>query len=469
MSGVASVAALGRALAAGETTAVALTEGVLAGIARHDAQAHAFATVIREAALAAARAADMARARGVAGPLAGIPIAVKDNLAVQGVVRGNGSPACADDPPATDDAGAVARLRAAGAVIVGTTHMHELALGPTGVNPMLGTPTNPWASDRMPGGSSSGSGVAVAAGLVPAALGSDTGGSVRIPASFCGVTGLKPTYGRVSRSGCTALAWSLDHVGVLARTAEDLALILGAMAGIDPADPTSARLPVPNYVAALGRPLTGLRIGVPRAYVTSAVDAGVEAAFARALDDMRGAGVLVSDVTVPALAHAQAALAAVILPESGVALRALLGTRADRVGVETRVFLEIDKLVAAHHYLAGQRLRTRLYDELRDVFRHVDLLALPTTALPAQRLETLTVRLGDQETSVQQAIARLTGPFNLTGLPALALPCGFTGDGLPVSLQLVGRPFAEADVLAAGHAYQQLTDWHRRWPPGAPA
>ena len=460
-----SVTEVVAALAAREATAVQVTEACLAGLRARDPGVHAFVTLTAEDALAAARAADAARVRGGAGPLAGVPVAVKDLLAVRGVARTNGSAACVGDPPATADAGAVSRLRAAGAVIVGTTHLHEFAFGPTGVNPALGTPANPWLAGRVPGGSSSGSGAAVAARLVPAALGTDTGGSIRVPASFCGVTGLKPTYGRVTRAGVTPLAWTLDHVGPLARSVEDVALLLGVLAGHDPGDASSARVPVPDYTAGLDRSLRGVRIGVPRDFACAVVDAGVEGAFATALGEFRAAGAVVSDVSLPALADSGPALGAIILAEARSALAPLLAGRRERVSVELNVYLELGKLVTAEHYLAAQRLRSRLYDETRAALARVDLLATPTTVLAAPRADELQVRIGDAQVGVLEAICRLTGPFNLTGLPALALPCGFTGDGRPIGLQLVGRPFAEADVLAAGHAYQRATDWHRRRPP----
>ncbi len=451
-----SVAELSRRLRAREVRAAQVVEDHLAEVAARDGRVHAFAHVTVDAALLAARAADAALARGEGGPLAGVPIAVKDNVAVRGVVGTNGSPAFAGAPPASADAAVVARLRAAGAVVLGTTHMHELAFGPTGVNPALGTPANPWAPGRVPGGSSSGSGAAVAAGLVPAALGTDTGGSVRIPASLCGVTGLKPTYGRVSRAGVTPLAWSLDHVGPLARSVEDVALVLEAIAGADPGDATCARVAVPRYAEALGRPCRGLRIGVPRHFALAGIDAEVRERFTQALGDLRRAGAVVRDVTVPFIEDATRAGGGLMLPEADGALRPLLGAR---------ILLELAKLVSARHYLAAARLRTRLYEELRGVLAAVDLLALPTTPIPAPAVGELTVRVGEATQGVLEALVVFTTPFNLTGLPALALPCGFTRTGLPVSLQLVGRPFDEATLLAAGHAYQRETDWHTRRPP----
>ncbi|MFN8543892.1 MAG: amidase [Candidatus Binatia bacterium] len=460
-----SLAELARMLRARETTALAVTEAHLARIAALDARLHAFVTVTAAAALTAARVADAALARGEGGPLAGVPIAVKDLIALRGVWRSNGSAVCADDPPSAADATVVARLRGAGAVILGTTHLHEFAFGPTGVNAAMGTAVNPWDERRMPGGSSSGSGVAVAARLVPAALGTDTGGSVRIPASLCGVTGLKPTYGRVSRAGVTPLAWTLDHVGPLARTAEDAAIVLGAIAGRDPADPTTASLPVPDYLAGLDRPLRGVRVGVPRHFAFDDVDPAVAEVFRAALADLRRAGAVEVDVVLPALEHAATAVGAVLLPEAEQANRRRFEGRRERLGLDIQVMLALGRLVHAGPYLAAQRLRAVLYEEARAAFAQVDLLALPATPLPAPALDEMLVRLGEREMTPTEALARLTGPFNLTGLPVLALPCGFTPGGLPVGMQLVGRPFAEAAVLAAGHAYQRETDWHARRPP----
>ncbi len=458
------VAALGRALQARQVSAVEVLDAHLERIAAENGDRRAFAVHTETAARAAARAADDTLARGEGRALTGIPVAVKDNMAVTDVVRGNGSAACTADAAARTDAGCVARLRAAGAVVLGTTHMTELAFNPHGLNPVLGTPANPWDGDRMPGGSSSGSGVAVAAGLAAAALGSDTGGSVRIPASLCGVTGLKPTWGRVSRAGVTPLAWSLDHVGPIGRSVEDVALVLEVIAGADAADPTAARLPVPRYASLLDRPLAGLRIGVLRAFGWARLGVDVGTTVDAALGELGRAGVRLRDVAVPALAHAMEALSAILLPEADRSLRPMLGARIDAVGIEGRMLLEMSKLVSARHYLAAGQVRAQLYAELGSALAEVDLLVLPTTPVAAPRVDEQFVALGESMASVTEVLASLTGPFNLSGLPALALPCGVTTGGMPVSLQLVGRPFGEVAVLAAGAAWQRETDWHRRLP-----
>jgi aspartyl-tRNA(Asn)/glutamyl-tRNA(Gln) amidotransferase subunit A len=458
------VADLARALARRELTARAVAEAHLERITALDGRLHAFVAVMGDEALAAAADADRALAAGTAGPLAGVPFVAKDIFAVRGHARGNGSSAYAGARPEPADATAVARLRAAGAVLLGVVHMHELAYGATGVNPALGTPTNPWAPGHVPGGSSSGSAVAVAGRLATVALGTDTGASIRLPAALCGVVGLKPTYGRTSRAGVTPLAWTLDHVGPIVRSVEDAALVLQVLAGHDPADPASARVAVPDYAAALARPPAKVRIGVPRELGRGELEPEVDGAFTAALDVFRATGARIVDVSLPSLPLSAPALGASILAEASAALLPLLGPRLAAVGIDTRVRLEVGRTIAGTHYLAAQRLRTRLYEEAREAFAAADLLALPVVPLVAPKIGELTVRVGSRDAGVEEALTRFTAPFNLTGLPALALPSGFGPTGLPTSLQLVAPPFAERRLLAAGHAYQSATDWHLREP-----
>jgi len=460
-----SLADLRVALGAGSVSAEEVTRAHLDRIAALDDSVRAFVTVTADAALAAARAADAAIARHEDGPLAGVPIAIKDLMAVEGVPCTNGSVAWQDAAPARRDATVVARLRRAGAVVLGTTHLHEIALGSTGVNPGMGTPANPWGVGRVPGGSSSGSAAAVCAGLAVAALGTDTGGSVRVPASLCGITGLKPTYGRVSRAGVTPLSWSLDHVGPMARSAEDIALLLQVIAGADEDDPTAAVIDVPDYRRRLAPTARALRIGVPRRFALAMTEPVVAAAFAAALAEFRHDGATVSDVEVPALDDASAALGAIILAEAYATFGAGLHERTEQLGPETRSMLALGQAVSAQHYLAAVRFRTRLYEQCRDALAAFDVLALPATPIVAPRVEDFVVTVGGTTVTATALLTRLTGPINLSGLPALALPCGFTPEGLPIGLQLVGQPFDEPTVLAAGHAYQQRTDWHRRRPP----
>lgn len=459
------VAATAAAVREGTVRAADVVDAVLADIAARGEATHAFVTTLADEARLAATAADDAVARGAAGPLAGVPIAVKDLLAVRGVVRTNGCPVFAADPPQAADATAVARLRAAGAIVVGTTHMHEMALGPTGVNPSMGSAVNPWSADRVPGGSSSGSGVAVAAGLVPAALGSDTGGSVRLPAAFCGITGFKPTYGLVSRAGATPLAWTLDHIGPMTRSAEDAALLLQALAGPDPADPTTARLPVPDYTAALGRSVRGWRVGVLRHFALANVDPAVAHATDVAAEQLRRLGATVIDIDDDDLESGHTAFAGVIMAEASTAIGSALGARLGEAGFEVQMFVQLGRALQGRHYLAAQRQRTRTYEGLRRLFDRVDLLLLPTTICAAPRPEDQLLRIGDRDYSAMEAIAFLTWPFNFTGLPAISVPCGTTDDGLPLGLQLAGRPFADADVLTLAHAYQRETAWHLATPP----
>ncbi len=439
---------------------VELTEACVQRIGSLDARLRAFITVTREEALATAQQAAGAIARNdYKGPLHGIPFALKDLFDTAGVRTTAGSKIMADRVP-TEDAEAVARLKAAGAVLLGKLNMDEFAYGATGVNPHYGATANPWDPTRISGGSSSGSGAALAAGMTLGALGTDTGGSVRAPSALCGITGLKPTYGRVSRRGVVPLSWALDHVGPMARSAADVALILGVIAGHDPADETSSDEPVPDYAKMLeGRGLKGLRVGVPREHFFANVNAEVAAAVRGAISTLEELGSQVSEVSLPHIGEAPAAVSAIMFTEALAYHRRWLAERPQDYGDDIRGRLEMGLLYPAVSYIQAQRLRSLIVDEWREsVFDRVDLLAVPATPVPAPSLE-------EADLQVTVTLMRLTNPFNLLGVPAVSVPCGFTGGGLPIGLQLVGRWFEEGTVLGAAHAYQQATDWHKRAPP----
>jgi aspartyl-tRNA(Asn)/glutamyl-tRNA(Gln) amidotransferase subunit A len=439
---------------------VELTEACLQRIGSLDARVRAFITVTREDALAAAQQAAGAITGGnYKGPLHGIPIALKDLFDTAGVRTTAGSKIMAQRVP-DEDAEVTARLKAAGAVILGKLNMHEFAFGITGVNPHYGGTHNPWDLTRMSGGSSSGSGAAVATGMTLGALGTDTGGSIRAPSSLGGITGLKPTYGRVSRRGVVPLSWALDHVGPMARSAADAAIILKAIAGHDPREESSSEEPVPDYVEALKGPrLEGLRVGAPREYFFDNVDAEVLEAVRAAISVLGDLKAQVSEVSLPHIAEAPAAVNAIMLPEALAYHRQWLSERPEEYGEDVRARLEMGLLYPAVTYVQAQRLRSLMVEEWRTkVFDRVDLLAVPTTPVPAPSLD---------ENNVQTTLTltRFTGAFNLTGLPAISIPCGFSSGGLPIGLQLVGRWWEEGTVLRAAHAYQQATDWHTREPP----
>ena len=462
----ASVIDLARMIARKEVSPVEVVRVHLERIAARDGSLRAYITVCAEAASEAARTAEAALMSGrPAGPLHGVPIALKDLYDTAGVATTAGSKILAGRVPATD-ATVVRRLREAGAIVLGKLHMVEFAYGPEGLNAHHGAPRNPWDADaeRMPGGSSSGSGVAVAAGLAPAALGSDTGGSIRIPASLCGITGLKPTYGRVSRAGVLPLAWSMDHVGPMTRTVADSALLLRAIAGYDPADASSSVLPVPDYLAALTGDVKGLRVGLLRDFFLSSATAEVRAAVETAARALQGAGALVDEVALPKVAHVAAASYAVVASEALAYHTSWLATRAGEYDPEVRKRLQLGAFISGAHYVRAQQARALVRDEIDAALAQRDVLLAPATPLTAPRLDERQTTLGDGPSDVRGALIRLTRPFNCSGHPACAVPCGFSAQGLPIGMQLVGRPFDEVTVLRAADAYQRLTDWHTRRP-----
>jgi aspartyl-tRNA(Asn)/glutamyl-tRNA(Gln) amidotransferase subunit A len=447
---------LGRRYRTRELSPVDVAMAYLTRIEQLDKKLNSYLTVTPERAIADARAAEQAVRSGNAGPLAGIPVAYKDLYATRGIRTTAGSALLAEWIP-DRDATCVSRLQHAGMVMMGKLITHEFAFGIQFPGHRFPPARNPWNLDHIPGGSSSGSGAALAAGLTVGALGSDTGGSIRGPAAFCGIVGLKPTYGRVSRAGVVPLSWTLDHTGPMARTVEDCALMLQALAGRDPDDPASSREPVADYSAALRAGVRGLRVGVPREYFFDGVSTEVTDSFESAVNALGRLGAEVRKVEIPSIWTAPAFMA-IMLSEAFAYHARDLRERPHLYGEVLREKLMAGALFTAEEYVQAQRLRARLRKDMHRALGEVDLLATPTASVTAPPFSAV---LDPDFPFARSNMA----PFNMAGLPALALPCGFAPNGLPVSLQLAGRPFDEATVLRAGHAYEQATEWHRRRPP----
>ena len=453
-----------RLIRSGKTSPVEVVESTLRQIERVDGRVNAYITVLADAALSAAHEAEREIvAEGYRGPLHGIPVALKDLFYTRGIRTTGGSKILREFVP-DEDATVVARLKEAGAVIVGKTNMHEFAYGPTSINPHYGDVHNPWDPSRISGGSSGGSAAAVATFMASAALGSDTGGSIRIPAALCGVVGIKPTYGRVSRHGAIPCGWSLDHVGPLCRTAEDAALLLSAIAGWDPKDPASSREPVPDYVAEISQGVSGMRAAVIQEYATDPMEPAVAAAFQAALEVLRQSGMRVDEVSVPETRYAVPASTAILSTECTAYHEERLRTRPEDYGPDVRARLEGGLLVAATDYVKAQRIRRLLTDQLQTILRRYDALLCPTEPVVAPRLDQETALFGTLEETRVAALTRHTRLFNITSLPAASVPCGFDPNGLPIGLQIAGAPFAEGTVLRIAHAYQQSTRWHLQAP-----
>ena len=477
-----TAAAIGRGLRSKKYSSAEVTRHFLERIDHANPSLNAFITVTPERAIADARRADEMIARGDGGALTGVPLAHKDIFCTSGVLTTAGSRMLSNFV-APYDATVVERLAAAGMVLLGKTNMDEFAMGSSNETSFYGPVRNPWDGTRVPGGSSGGSAASVAARLAPVATGTDTGGSIRQPAALTGLTGIKPTYGRVSRYGMIAFASSLDQAGVLAQSAEDAALVLGAMAGGDARDSTCVDVAAPDYAAALGRPVKGLRIGIIREFFGEGLDAGVGAAVRVALDGFRSAGARLVDVSLPNLPLSVPTYYVVAPAECSSNLSRYDGvrfghrcreprdlmdlykrTRGEGFGAEVkrRVMTGTYVLSAGYYdayYLKAQKVRSLINEDFRRAFGEVDVLMGPTTPTPAFALGAKT---DDPITMYLNDIYTIGA--NLAGLPAVSVPCGLV-DGLPVGLQIIGPHFSEERLLAAAHAWQLETDWHRRHPP----
>src|SRR5262245_1495960 len=461
-----TIESLVAALRARRISAVEITDECLTRIDRLNPVLRAFITVDADGARRAAKERDGELAAGRArGPLHGVPMAWKDLCASPGLPTSCGTRTrdyFVSETPCT----VVARLVAAGAITLGKTNMTELALGPFGDNAHHGHVQNPWRSGHCSGGSSSGSGAAVAAGLALGALGSDTGGSIRLPAACCGIVGLKPTYGRVSRAGAMALSWSNDHLGPMTRTVRDAALVLGVVAGQDPHDATTSSRAVPDYLDGIDDGINGVRVAVPENYFFQGVDPEIEAGVRAALRTLEGLGARIEEIRVPD-PQTMSDVCNVISRCEGAAVHArLFRERPEEIQPVVRARLELGFRIPAHDYLQALRLRARLTRAyLREVFSGIDVLVAPVIPEPAPAISHATDGAVSEIAFRQGRFSRLTRPWNGLGLPALSVPCGFSKAGLPLGFQIVGRPFAEAMVLRVGRAYEDATSTNRRYPP----
>lgn len=460
-----SLTAVAEAIRRRALSPVEAVERCLERVRKWDGRIRAFIRLDEEGALASARILEAEAAAGRwRGPLHGVPVGFKDLCHLNGLPT-----SCGTSLPgyftSARDCTAARRLLDAGAISLGKLNMTELAMGAFGDNAHHGDADNPWRAGHATGGSSSGSGAGVAAGFFLGAVGSDTGGSIRLPAACCGVVGLKPTYGRVSRAGAMVLSWSMDHLGPLAWTARDVALILQVMAGPDPADATASRRAVPDYLAGIDRGIAGTRVGLPENYFFQSVDDEMAAGVRRAARQLGDLGARVSEIRIPDPQHMTDVAMLIARAESAAVHVGLMRDHPEALQPTVRGRLELGLGVAAYDYLQALRLRAKLTRAfIREVFDEVDVLLTPVIPEPAPVMAPLKAATVEEFNARSGGFSRLTRPFNGYGLPALSVPCGFTATGLPLAFQAAGRPFDEALLLRLGHAYQKAAGWHLRRP-----
>ncbi len=445
----------------GKLSPVELTRAFLDRIESTDDKLHAYLVVLKDQAMADARVAEAEIIGGnYKGPMHGIPFALKDLYDTAGVATTSGSKVDIDRVPEADST-CTARLKDAGGILLGKLAMHEFALGGPDFTTPFPPARNPWNLDHITGGSSSGSGAAVAAGLCMGAMGSCTGGSIRGPASLCGTVGLKATYGRVSRAGVVTLSWSQDHCGPLTWTVEDSAYMLQALAGPDPKDPTASSAPVPDYSLSLKEDIKGMTIGIPRHFFFAArdgVNPEVVAIVEKGLTVLESLGANLEEVNIPSLEYVRAANSIIMLSEAYAYHEKNLKSRAQDFGEMVRARFRIGGLFSSSDYVQSQRVRKMVNREFAQVLQKVDVLATPTMTQPAAAFEGY-----DGFSNIRGP--SFTAPFNLTGLPAISVPCGFTAAGLPVGMQIAGKPFDEPRVIQVAYTYQQQARWFEQRPP----
>jgi aspartyl-tRNA(Asn)/glutamyl-tRNA(Gln) amidotransferase subunit A len=450
-----SLTTLSRAFREKRLSPVEIVGALLDRIEAVDKDLNAFITVTGERALeAASRAQEEVMAGRCRGRLHGVPLGLKDLIYTEGVRTTMGSTFFRDYVPAYSATVAL-KLEEVGAVLVGKTNTHEFAYGPTGDRSYFGPTRNPYDTSRISGGSSGGSGAAVAAKLLYGSLGSDTAGSVRIPSALCGVVGMKPTFGRVSKHGLFPLSWTLDHVGPLTRTVEDNAILLSALAGHDPQDPYSANEPAENFARDLGRSVRGTMVGLPRDFYFELVEDEVGERVREATGVFRSLGVEVREVGIPHLRETLKAQRYTLAADAYAIHEERLKSASEKFDEEVRERLLEGEGLKAHRYASAQQRKLKAKDEFERALRGVDVLLAPTVPIAATLIDRREVKVGGYEEPVRSAVTRLTGPANLNGFPSLSVPCGFTASGLPVGMQLIGRPFDEATLYRFGHAYEK--------------
>jgi aspartyl-tRNA(Asn)/glutamyl-tRNA(Gln) amidotransferase subunit A len=462
-----TIAELAAKIKARQVSPVEITEAALAQADRLQPTLHSCITILHDQARRQAKEQEAALARGeYRGPLQGIPIGIKDNIATAGIRTTVGSKVLADHLPA-EDAHVVQLCHAAGAVILAKENLEEFAAGATSNNPHYGAVHNPWALEHIPGGSSGGGGANVAACVTFASLGTDLGGSVRLPGTFCGVVGLKQTFGRVSQRGLLVTSFNGDHIGPLTRSVRDSALMLQVIAGYDPLDPSTVPVPVPDYTALLGKDLRGLRLGIPTNYYFDLVDPEVDAAVRRAIADLETLGAAAKAVTLPSMRYA-GALRIASLADSVVTHEPYLVAHRQDYGPDVLYRTLAGQFVLGRDYSKALKVQRLIKEEHARVLQEVDVLVTPTAPIAAPRIDAPTFRLGDMEYRVRGpgsgVLARCTNPSNATGLPAISVPCGFTRAGLPIGVQFIGRPFEEARLLQVAQAYEDVSPSRGRRP-----
>ena len=450
-----------------ETSPVELVERLIARIEELNPSLHLFISINADGARAAAREAEAAiRSRSEPRSLIGVPFACKDVFWTRELPTTGGSRVL-EDWVAGEDAAVLERLAESGAILLGKTNLHEFGYGATGINSRFGTAVNPWNPDRIAGGSSTGSAVAVARGLVPFALGTDAGGSVRGPAALCGVVGLKPTYGRISGFGSIPYAWSIDHVGILARSVGDIAAVLEVLAGFDARDPVSVGVPVPRYGEALGGDIRDLTIGVPRRFFFDHVDPEILSATSAVLACAERLGARLVDVETPDLDATRTVSLVIQMPEVLSYHSRYLSNRRELYGDDLRSGFAVGQFILAEHYVRAKRIVTQYRRDLAAAFEQVDLLVTPTCPIVAPRLDQVSVVTQGKEEALGDAHSRFTNFFNLTGNPAISIPSGRHSTGLPMGVQVIARPFEEETLLRAGDAVQRALDLPALRPPCA--